>query len=78
MKNSIAPPIRTISFCENNTRDFQILSSSTGKTVRYGIETVSYRSPVSCANLQKDFKSKTPFHEFKVKIRKRNAEIYAS
>ena len=47
--NNIALPIINshFLFCENvqNIRNFQILSSSTNKTVRYVLETVSDRSP---------------------------------
>ena len=56
-------------------RNFQILSNDKKKTVRYGFETVSYRSPFLWANLPQDYKSQTSLHAFKAKRRKWNAEI---
>ena len=50
-------------FRENvrNTRNFQMLSNSTKKAVRYGLETVSHRPPFVWANLLQDYKSQTYF-----------------
>ena len=64
-------------FRENvhNIRNFQIVSSSTNKTVRYRFETVSYRSLFLWGNLPQDYKSQTSLIVFKAKLRNWNAGI---
>ena len=56
-------------FLENvhNIQNFQILSNSTKKTVRYNLEIVSYRSPFLWENLSQDNKSQNSLHAFKPK-----------
>ena len=51
----------------HNIRSFQILSNSAKKTVRYGLKTLSYRSPFLWTNLSQDYKSGTSFHGVKAK-----------
>ena len=56
-------------------RNFRILSNSTKKTVRYGLETVFHRSLFSWTNLPKVYKSQTSLHAFKAKTKRWNTEI---
>ena len=53
--NGFAPPVMEdfTLFCEytHNIRNFQIISNESKKTVRYGLETVKYRTPLLWANL---------------------------
>ena len=61
IKHQIAPPIMNSRFVfrENthNIRNYQILSNNVRKTVRYGSETIFYRSPFLWANLPQEYKS---------------------
>ena len=58
--HQIAPPIMNSLFVfrENthNIRNYQILSNNVRKTVRYGLETILYRSPFLWANLPQEYK----------------------
>ena len=42
------------------------------KTVRYGLETISYRTPLLWANLPEECKLANPLSEFKSKIKLAN------
>ena len=61
--NGFAPPIMKefFSFRENthNIRNFQVISNESKKTVRYGLETVKYRTPLLWANLPEKYKAAT-------------------
>ena len=71
--NRLAPPIMEdfFLFRENthNIRNFQIISNESKKTVRYGLETVNYRTPLLWANLQEKYKPATSLNSFKTKIK---------
>ena len=71
--NGLAPPIMEdfFLFRENthNIRNFQIISNESKKTVRYGLETVNYRTPLLWANLQEKYKPGTSLNSFKTKIK---------
>ena len=58
--NGYAPPIMDnfFIFRENkrNLRNFQIILNENKKTVRYGSETISYRTPLLWANLPEEYK----------------------
>ena len=58
--NGFAPPFMEgfFLFRENthNIRNFQIISNESKKTVRYGLETVKYRTPLLWANLPENYK----------------------
>ena len=45
-------------FCENahSIRDFQIISNENKKTVRYGEETIQFRTPSLWANVPEGYK----------------------
>ena len=77
--HQIAPPIMNSLFVfrENthNIRNYQILSNNVRKTVRYGLETILYRSPFLWANLPQEYKSQKSLSAFKRKIRQWNGEI---
>ena len=64
-------------FRENtqNIPNYQILSNNVRKTVRYGLETILYRSPFLWANLPQEYKSQKYLRSFKRKIRQWNGEI---
>ena len=56
--NGYAPPIMDNLFIfrenVNNLRNFQIIQNKNKKTVRYGSETISYRTSLLWANLQRN------------------------
>ena len=52
----------------HNIRNFQIISNESKKTVRYGLETVKYRTPLLWANLPEKYKTATSLNSFKTKI----------
>ena len=58
--NGIAPPKMNLlfNFCANihNIRNFQEIFTENRKTVKYDIETVTYRAPFLWANLQSEKK----------------------
>ena len=53
----------------HNTRNFQAISNENRKTVKYGIETISNRTPFLWSNLPNENKQAT-LHDFKLKIKK--------
>ena len=67
--NGIAPPIMNslFNFRANihNIRNFQEIFTENRKTVKYGIETVTYRAPFLWANLQSEYKNAKSLEEFK-------------
>ena len=67
--NDIAPPIMNwlFNFRANihNIRNFHEIFTENRKTVRYGIETVTYRAPFLWANLQSEHKNAKFLEEFK-------------
>ena len=71
--NGFAPPIMEdfFLFRENthNIRNFQIISNQSKKSVRYGVETVKYRTPLFWANLPEKYKTATSLNCFKTKIK---------
>ena len=71
--NGFAPPIFEdfFLFRENthNIRNFQIISNESRKSVRYGLETVKYRTPLLWANLSEKYKTATSLNSFKKKIK---------
>ena len=71
--NDFAPTIMKdfFLFCENthNIRNFQIISNESKKTVRYGLETVKYRTPLLCENLPENYKTARSLNNFKTKIK---------
>ena len=71
--NGIAPPIMNslFSFRTNihNIRNFQEIFTENRKTVKYGIETVTYRALFLWANLPSDYKSAKSLDKFKSKIK---------
>ena len=58
-------------FRENthNILNFQIIFNEAKKTVRYGLETVKYRTPLLWANLTGKYKTTTSLNSFKTKIK---------
>ena len=71
--NGLSPPITEHFFIlrENthNVRNFQEISNENRKTVKYGIETISNRTPFLWANLPNEYKLATSLHNFKLKIK---------
>ena len=63
-------------FHENtqNIRNFQIISNESKKTVRYGLETVKYRTPLPWANLPEKYKTATSLNSFKITIKHGNVK----
>ena len=63
--NSVSPPITKIFFIlrENthNVRNFQEIFDQNRKTVKYGIETISNKTPFLWANLPNEYKLATYF-----------------
>ena len=71
--NGFAPPIMEdfFLFRENthSIRNFQIISNESKKTVRYGLETEKYRTPLLWANLRENYKTAASLNSFKTKIK---------
>ena len=71
--NSIAPPIMNSLFQfrynTNSIRNFQEIYTENRKTVTYGTETVTYRTPFLWANLHTKYKCAKFLDEFKSKIK---------
>ena len=71
--NGISPPImeKIILLRENthSVRNFQEISNENRKTVKYGIETISNRTPFLWANVPIEYKLATSLHGFKLKIK---------
>ena len=77
--NNFAPPIMKSLFesreNNHNLRNFQDITTSRRRTVRYGLETVSYRAPFIWSKLPPEFKEINSVKEFKSKIKSWKAEI---
>ena len=60
IRNGIAPPIMnsllTFRLNQHNLRNFQKLSTEKINTVNYGLETVTYRTPINWAKLPSGYK----------------------
>ena len=71
--NGLNPPITHIFFifCENthNIPHFQVISNESKKTVRYGQETIKFRTPSLWANLPEEYKLVKSFNIFERKIK---------
>ena len=78
--NSLYPPINENFFTlrENtlNVRSFQEISNENRKTVKYGIETISNRTPFIWANLPNESKLATSLYDFKLKIKNWRCDKY--
>ena len=74
--NNLSPPIidHMFQFRENsyNLRNFQQLASSTKKTTKLGLETISYRGPQLWNLVPQKIKELASFFIFKDKIKKWN------
>ena len=66
-------------FRENihNIRNFQIIANETKNTVRYGLDTICYRTPYLWANLPEEYKHLNSVRKFKEKIKKWKYETCA-
>ena len=53
----------------HNNKNFQEIFTENRKTVKYGIETVTYRVPFLWANLRSEYKNAKSLEEFKSKIK---------
>ena len=77
--NGFVPSIMEdfFSFRENNHNiwNFQIISNDPKETVRYGLETVKYRTPLLLANLLEKYKTATSLNSFKTKIKTRKFKM---
>ena len=71
--NGISPPIMEKNFIlrknTHNVRNFQEIFNENRKTVKYGIETISNRTPFLSANLPNEYKLATSLHDLKLKIK---------
>ena len=71
--NEYAPPNmdNIFIFRENthNLRNFQVILNENKITVRYGSETISYRTPLLWANLPEECKLTNSLSEFKSKMK---------
>ena len=71
--NGLGPPIMEDFFLfRENTHDFrnfQIISNESKKTVKYGLETVKYRTSLLWANLPGKYKAATSLNSFNTKIK---------
>ena len=71
--NRLSPPIMDnfFTFHENahNIGNFQIISNEHKKTVRYGQETIKFRTPSLWANLTEEYKLTNSLNTFKRKIK---------
>ena len=78
--NGFASPIMVdfFLFRENthNIRNIQIIFNESKKTVRYGLETVKYSTPLLWANLPENYKT-TSLKSFKTKIKTWKCETCA-
>ena len=72
--NGVAPRIMNSLFefrsNEYNIRNFQVLSTDLRRTVKYGIETMTYRAPSYWAKLPSEYKLADSLTEFNVKVKK--------
>ena len=71
--NGCAPTVMDnfLIFRENkhNLTNFKIILNKNKKTIRYGSETISYRTPLLWANLPEEYKLANSLSEFKSKIK---------
>ena len=71
--NRYAPPVMDNFFMfrgnTHNLRNFQIILNENKKTVRYGSETISYRTPFLWVNLPEEYKLANSLSEFKSEIK---------
>ena len=71
--NGLSPPIMEKIFIlrENthNVRSFQEIFHENRKTVKYGIATISNRTPFLWANLPNEYKLASSLHDFKLKLK---------
>ena len=71
--NGIAPPIMNSLFYFraniHDVRNFQEIFTGNKKTVKYGIETVTYLALFVWVNLQSEYKNAKSLEEFKSKIK---------
>ena len=71
--NGIAPPLMnslfTFGLNQYNLRNFQELSTEKRSTVNYGLETVTYRTPIIWAKLPSKYKLASSLTVFKSKIK---------
>ena len=72
--NGVAPPVMNslLEFRSSkyNIRNFQVLSTDFRRTVKYGIDTVTYRASSLWTKLPCEYKLAVSLKEFKVKIKK--------
>ena len=77
--NGISPPIMYNFFIlrENlqNVRNFQEIFNENSNTIKYGIETISNRTPLFWTNLPNEYKMATFLHDYKLKIKNLHCEI---
>ena len=77
--HKIAPPIMNslFNFRANvhNIRNFQEIFTENRKTVKYGIETVTYRAPFLGASLQSEYKNAKSLEKFKSKTKSRKCDF---
>ena len=70
--NRYAPPRENT----HNLRNSQIILNENKKTVRYGSETTSYRTPLFWANLPEEWKLANSLSEYKSKIKTWKCDTY--
>ena len=54
---------------KHKVRNFQEISNENRKTVKYGVETTSNKTPFVWANLPNEYKLATSLHDFKLKTK---------
>ena len=78
--NGFVPPTMEdfFLFHENthNIQNIQIISNASKKTVRYGLETMKYRTPLLLADLPGKCKTTTSLNSFKIKIKTWKCETW--
>ena len=78
--NGFVPPTMEdfFLFRENthNIQNFQIISNASKKTVRYGLETMKYRTPLLLPDLPGKCKTTTSLNSFKIKIKTWKCETW--
>ena len=76
--NGEAPAImKNFIFRENihNIKNFEIMANENKNTVRYGLETVYYRTSYLWASLPEEYKHQKSVGKFKEKIKNWNCEM---
>ena len=78
--NGYAPPImdKFFAFAENthNLRNFQLILNKNNKALIYGLEIISYRTSLLCANLPEECKFPNYLREFKSKMKSCKSDIW--